>query len=278
MHQGNLKLGPDGALVALDFGIMGRIDAYTRRVYAEILFGFLRRDYHRVAEVHFEAGYVPRRPRPRRLRPGAALGRRADLRAGRHADLDGAAARAPLRGDRAVRDADPHRADPAAADDGRGRGRGAQPQPGDEHVGDRAAGGHRLHPLQPRARRGGARPRRRPCGSSRRFGPRLPQLAEAALVRANAPRAGAGAAEAARAGPMRWAARWSGRRWWCWGRWSAERARVRTTFRQRGRVVRRRFAQEFRQRQRFTGIRSMHNACTRRAPCVCQVKASGLNR
>ncbi len=59
MHQGNLKLGPDGALVLLDFGIMGRIDAYTRRVYAEILIGFLRRDYARVAKVHFEAGYVP---------------------------------------------------------------------------------------------------------------------------------------------------------------------------------------------------------------------------
>jgi ubiquinone biosynthesis protein len=59
MHQGNLKLGPDGAIVALDFGIMGRIDAYTRRVYAEILIGFLREDYRRVAEVHFEAGYVP---------------------------------------------------------------------------------------------------------------------------------------------------------------------------------------------------------------------------
>jgi ubiquinone biosynthesis protein len=59
MHQGNLKQGPDGALITLDFGIMGRIDAYTRRVYAEILYGFLRRDYLRVAEVHFEAGYVP---------------------------------------------------------------------------------------------------------------------------------------------------------------------------------------------------------------------------
>ena len=59
MHQGNLKLGPDGALVTVDFGIMGRIDAYTRRVYAEILIGFLHRDYTRVAEVHFEAGYVP---------------------------------------------------------------------------------------------------------------------------------------------------------------------------------------------------------------------------
>ncbi len=59
MHQGNLKVAADGALVALDFGIMGRIDAYTRRVYAEILIGFIRKDYKRVAEVHFEAGYVP---------------------------------------------------------------------------------------------------------------------------------------------------------------------------------------------------------------------------
>jgi ubiquinone biosynthesis protein len=59
MHQGNLKVASDGTLVALDFGIMGRIDAYTRRVYAEILIGFIRKDYQRVAEVHFEAGYVP---------------------------------------------------------------------------------------------------------------------------------------------------------------------------------------------------------------------------
>ncbi|MEM9231141.1 MAG: 2-polyprenylphenol 6-hydroxylase [Pseudomonadota bacterium] len=59
MHQGNLKLGAAGEIIALDFGIMGRIDAYTRRVYAEILIGFLRKDYRRVAEVHFEAGYVP---------------------------------------------------------------------------------------------------------------------------------------------------------------------------------------------------------------------------
>jgi ubiquinone biosynthesis protein len=59
MHQGNLKVAPNGDIVALDFGIMGRIDEYTRRVYAEILFGFIRKDYRRVAEVHFEAGYVP---------------------------------------------------------------------------------------------------------------------------------------------------------------------------------------------------------------------------
>jgi ubiquinone biosynthesis protein len=59
MHQGNLKVAATGEIIAYDFGIMGRLDDYTRRVYAEILFGFMRRDYRRVAEVHFEAGYVP---------------------------------------------------------------------------------------------------------------------------------------------------------------------------------------------------------------------------
>ncbi|WP_435310432.1 2-polyprenylphenol 6-hydroxylase [Primorskyibacter sedentarius] len=59
MHQGNLKVAANGNIIAYDFGIMGHIDEYTRRVYAEILFGFIRRDYKRVAEVHFEAGYVP---------------------------------------------------------------------------------------------------------------------------------------------------------------------------------------------------------------------------
>ncbi|BAQ70732.1 2-polyprenylphenol 6-hydroxylase [Rhodovulum sulfidophilum] len=59
MHQGNMKVGGSGEIQCFDFGIMGRIDEYTRRVYAEILYGFIRRDYRRVAEVHFEAGYVP---------------------------------------------------------------------------------------------------------------------------------------------------------------------------------------------------------------------------
>lgn len=59
MHQGNLKVSASGDIIAYDFGIMGRIDDYTRRVYAEILIGFIRKDYRRVAEVHFEAGYVP---------------------------------------------------------------------------------------------------------------------------------------------------------------------------------------------------------------------------
>ncbi|GIR96099.1 MAG: hypothetical protein CM15mP98_10690 [Paracoccaceae bacterium] len=45
MHQGNLKCRNDGTLIVMDFGIMGRIDEYTRKTYAEILIGFLRRDY-----------------------------------------------------------------------------------------------------------------------------------------------------------------------------------------------------------------------------------------
>lgn len=59
MHQGNFFVDAEGHIVAVDFGIMGRLDRKERRFLAEILFGFIRRDYLRVAEVHFEAGYVP---------------------------------------------------------------------------------------------------------------------------------------------------------------------------------------------------------------------------
>jgi ubiquinone biosynthesis protein len=61
MHQGNLFVDPAGNIVAVDFGIMGRLGRAERRFLAEILFGFIRRDYHRIAEVHFTAGYVPSR-------------------------------------------------------------------------------------------------------------------------------------------------------------------------------------------------------------------------
>ena len=60
MHPGNLFVDGDGHLVAVDFGIMGRLGPKERRFLAEILFGFITRDYHRVAQVHFDAGYVPR--------------------------------------------------------------------------------------------------------------------------------------------------------------------------------------------------------------------------
>tara|TARA_Y100001956_G_C4097846_1_gene176141 strand:- start:347 stop:1315 length:969 start_codon:yes stop_codon:yes gene_type:complete len=59
MHEGNMILGDDGELYLIDFGIVGRIGMAERRFLAEILDGFIRRDYKRVAEVHFEAGYVP---------------------------------------------------------------------------------------------------------------------------------------------------------------------------------------------------------------------------
>ena len=59
MHQGNLFIDAQGRLVAVDCGIMGRLDQNSRRYLAEILFGFITRDYTRIAEVHFEAGYVP---------------------------------------------------------------------------------------------------------------------------------------------------------------------------------------------------------------------------
>jgi ubiquinone biosynthesis protein len=59
MHPGNLFADREGRLVAVDCGIMGRLGIRERRFLAEILLGFIRRDYRRVAEVHFEAGYVP---------------------------------------------------------------------------------------------------------------------------------------------------------------------------------------------------------------------------
>jgi ubiquinone biosynthesis protein len=59
MHEGNLFIDREGRLVAVDLGIMGRIGPKERRFLAEILYGFIRRDYQRIAEVHIEAGYVP---------------------------------------------------------------------------------------------------------------------------------------------------------------------------------------------------------------------------
>ncbi|MEX2451773.1 MAG: 2-polyprenylphenol 6-hydroxylase [Rhodospirillales bacterium] len=59
LHPGNLFVQADGSIAAVDFGIMGRLDRRTRRYLAEMLLGFLSRDYRRAAEVHFEAGWVP---------------------------------------------------------------------------------------------------------------------------------------------------------------------------------------------------------------------------
>ncbi len=60
LHPGNMFVAADGAIAVVDFGIMGRLDRETRFFLADMLVGFLSGDYRRVAEVHFEAGYVPR--------------------------------------------------------------------------------------------------------------------------------------------------------------------------------------------------------------------------
>ena len=59
MHPGNLFVDDEGRLIAVDFGIMGRLGVKERLFLAEILHGFITRNYYRAAEVHFEAGYVP---------------------------------------------------------------------------------------------------------------------------------------------------------------------------------------------------------------------------
>ena len=59
LHQGNLFALPDGRIAAIDFGIMGRIDRQARMWLAEILYGLITGNYRRVAEIHFEAQYVP---------------------------------------------------------------------------------------------------------------------------------------------------------------------------------------------------------------------------
>ncbi len=60
MHQGNLFIDKNGKIVPIDFGIMGRLDKLNRKYLAEILYGFIVRDYKKVADVHIIAGLVPK--------------------------------------------------------------------------------------------------------------------------------------------------------------------------------------------------------------------------
>ena len=87
---GNLFVDADGTIVAVDFGITGRLGKKERRFLAEILYGFITRDYRRVAEVHFEAGYVPRTHNVASLRAGDPRHRRADPRPAGRDHLHGA--------------------------------------------------------------------------------------------------------------------------------------------------------------------------------------------
>ena len=60
MHQGNIFIDKSGQIVPIDFGIMGRLDKLSKRFLAEILYGFIQRDYKKVAEVHLAAELVPK--------------------------------------------------------------------------------------------------------------------------------------------------------------------------------------------------------------------------
>ncbi len=60
MHQGNLFVDNNGNIIPIDFGIMGRLDKNNKKYLAEILYGFIQRDYNKVAQVHFLAGLVPK--------------------------------------------------------------------------------------------------------------------------------------------------------------------------------------------------------------------------
>ena len=153
MHPGNLFVDDAGRLVAVDFGIMGRLGPKERRFLAEILYGFITRNYRRTAEVHFEAGYVPSHHSIEDFAQAIrAIGEPIHNRAAdeismaklltllfevtepvRHADAAGIAA--------------------AAEDHGGGRRRLAIARSEARHVVDRGAGGARMDRAQSRARR-----------------------------------------------------------------------------------------------------------------------------
>ena len=59
MHQGNIFVDNRGNIIPVDFGGTGRLDKSNRKFLAQILYGFIQRDYVKVAEVHFQAGLVP---------------------------------------------------------------------------------------------------------------------------------------------------------------------------------------------------------------------------
>ena len=123
MHPGNMLIDAEGRIVALDFGIMGRIDLAMRRHLAEILVGFLSRDYARVAAVFFTRRLRARAPGPGGVPAGLPGDRRADPRPAAQRDLDRPAARPAADRGRAVRDGAAAAAGPAAEDHGGLRGR-----------------------------------------------------------------------------------------------------------------------------------------------------------
>ena len=153
MHPGNLFVDAEGKLTAVDFGIMGRLGPKERRFLAEILYGFITRNYRRTAEVHFEAGYVPSRHSIDDFAQAIrAIGEPIHNRTAE--DISMAKLLMLLfEVTEPVRHAHPARTASAAEDHGGGRGRGALARSEARHVDRLRAGGARMDGAASRARR-----------------------------------------------------------------------------------------------------------------------------
>ena len=153
MHPGNLFLDDAGRLVAVDFGIMGRLGVKERRFLAEIL---LRLHHPRLSPRRrgaFRGRLCAGASFGREFRAGDPRHRRADPQPHRRRNLDGEAADAAARGHRPVRHAHPPGTDPAAEDHGGGRGRRARLRSQTRHLEDRRSRGARMDRAQSRSRR-----------------------------------------------------------------------------------------------------------------------------
>jgi predicted unusual protein kinase regulating ubiquinone biosynthesis (AarF/ABC1/UbiB family) len=176
LHQGNLFALPDGRIAAIDFGIMGRIDRQARMWLAEILYGLITGNYRRVAEIHFEAQYVP----PHHDVAEFATALRAvgePIRGLPVKDISSAGCSRPVLDHPRLRHADPAAPAAAAEDDGDGGRRRDRARSRHQHVGNGRAVPQGMAALRARPRgRGGdrRRPRHHPCCSppTSRWSPR----------------------------------------------------------------------------------------------------------
>ena len=144
MHPGNLFVDAQGRLVAVDFGIMGRLDAPMRRFMAVTLAGFLARDYRRVAQIHYDVAFVPPHHDVETFAQALrAIGEPIFGKSARDVSI-GAAAGPIVRNHPALRHAGPAATGADAKDHGGGGRRGAGPGSGFRHLGSLAAGGGAL--------------------------------------------------------------------------------------------------------------------------------------
>ena len=143
MHPGNIFVQIDDPenprYAAVDFGIVGTLQPRDQHYLAENFLAFFDRDYARVAALHVESGWVPRRHAGRRARIGGAHRVRADLQQAAQGDLLRAGAAAAVRDRAPLRHASSAAADSAAEDAAQHRGAGARAVPGARSVEDGAA-------------------------------------------------------------------------------------------------------------------------------------------